>query len=69
MIPDGKQEYPVNIGVPQGSTLFLLSINDFPDDVVCNTICAGDTTFYFKCDLVSNLWQQLELASELESNL
>ena len=29
----------------------------------------GDTTLYFKCDQASNLWQQLELASELKSDL
>ena len=28
-----------------------------------------DTTLYSKCDRASDLWQQLELASELESNL
>ena len=76
MVLDGKstQEYPVNAGVPQGSildpTLFLLYINDLPDDVVSNiTIYADNTTVYSKCDQTSNLWQQLELASELESEL
>ena len=28
-----------------------------------------DTTLYSKCDQTSDLWQQLELASELESDL
>ena len=76
VVLDGKssQEYPVNAGVPQGSilglTLFLLNINDLPDDVICNiAIYADDTTLYSKCDQASDLWQQLELASELESDL
>ena len=76
MVPDGKssQEYPVNAGVPQGSilgpTLFLLYMNDLPDDVICDiAICADDTSLYSKCDWASDLWQQLELASELESDL
>ena len=51
-------------------TLFLLYINDLPDDVICNNaISADDTSFYSKCDQASDLWQQLELASELESDL
>ena len=29
----------------------------------------NSTTLYPECDQVSNLWQQLELASELESDL
>ena len=76
MVLDGKssQEHPVNAGVPQGSilgpTLFLLYINDLPDDVICNiAICVDDTTVYSKCDWASDMWQQVELASELESDL
>ena len=39
-------------------------------DVICDiAIYADDTTVYFKCDQTSDQWQQLELASELESNL
>ena len=41
-------------------------MNDLPDDVICNiSIYADDTTLYSKCDPVTDLWQQLELASKL----
>ena len=57
VVLNGKssQEYPVNAGVPRGSilgpTLFLLYINDLPDDVICNiAIYADDTALYSKCN-------------------
>ena len=76
MVLNGKssQEYPVNAGVLQGSilgpTLYLLYINDLLDNVICNiAIYADDTTLYSTCDQASDLWKQLELASELESGV
>ena len=75
VVLDGKssQEYPINAGIPQGSirgpTLFLLYINDLPDVVICNiAIFADNTILYSKCNQASDLWQQHELASELESD-
>ena len=69
-----SQEYPVNAGVPLGSIhgpkLFQLYISDLPDDVICNiAIYVDNTTLYSKFYPASDLSQQLELASELESEI
>ena len=76
MVLNGKssKEYPVNVRVPQGSILglrlFLVYIKDLADDAICDiAIYANDTTLYSKCNQSFDLWQQLELASELESDL
>ena len=49
---------------------FLLYINDLPDDVIFSiAIYADDTTLYSKWDQASDMRQQLELPSELESEV
>ena len=54
MVLDGKssQVYPVNAGSPQSyildPTLFLLYINDLPDDVICNIAIYADDTLLLK---------------------
>ena len=66
------QEYPVKTRV-QGSifglTVFLLYINDLPDVVTCKiAIFAEDAKLHSKCSQASDLWEQWELASEIESD-
>ena len=74
MVLDGKssQEYLADADFLQGSilgaTLFLLYINDFPD-VICYIAIDADSTLYSKYNLASDLWQQLEVPFELESDL
>ena len=52
------------------SYTFPAVINDLPGDIICNiAIYADNTTLHSKCDQASDLWQQLELATELESDL
>ena len=75
MVLDGtsSQEDPVNVGVPQvsilGPTIILLYINDLYDGTICDIGIYADNIilFFLTCDQASDLWQQLELTSELES--
>ena len=73
---DGKssQKNPFNAGASQGfilgPKLFLLYINELLDDVIFNIVVyADDTNLCSKSDQASDLWQQLELASELKSDM
>ena len=66
MVLDEKssQEYPVNVAVPQGSifgpTIFLICINDLPDNVICDiAIYVDDTNLYSKCNQASDLESDL----------
>lgn len=60
-----SQEYPVNAGLPHGSifgpTFFLL----YTDVLLLSMVIIH----YSKCNQASDLWQQLELSSELKSDL
>ena len=47
-----------------GAYTFPTIINDLSDDVICNIVIYADNTTHN-----NNLWQQLELVSELESGL
>ena len=76
MVPAGKysQEYLDNARAPQGSilcpNLFLLYINDLPDNFISDIpIYVDDATLYSKYDQASNLLQPPESASEFESDL
>ena len=52
-----------------GHTLSVLEMNDLPDITCSIAIYVDDTAIYSKRDQLSDPWQQLELTSELESDL
>ena len=70
VVLDGKssQEYPVNAGVPHFSYYTLMTFLMMLS-VILLSMLTDDTSLYSKFDRASDLWQQLGLASELESDL
>ena len=49
---------------------FQLYTNDLCDDGMCNMVSyTDDIILYSKCDGAFGLWEQLELASEIDSGL
>ena len=75
VVLDGQSSplYNINAGVPQGSvlgpTLFLVFINDLPDEVLSRIgIYADDTTLY-SCVGKAGVFERVESAAELEEDL
>ena len=76
VILDGQNSstYCITSGVPQGSILgpilFLIFINDLPDNIISElAIFADDTSLYSCLNQKSGLFECFELAGSLELDL
>ena len=66
------QEHPVNVGVPQGSMVLHISYYTWMTFLMMLPVILLSMLMillYSKCYQASDLWQQLELPSKLESDL
>lgn len=76
VVLDGRSSscYFINAGVPQGSilgpTLFLIFINDLPDNILSKlAIYADDTTLFSSLGRTKSVFDHIEMAGELEYDL
>lgn len=75
VVLDGQSSssFSINAGVPQGSvlgpTLFLIFINDLPDDLISKLAIYADDSTIYSCIPKSDMFSQVEMAGEIELDL
>ena len=75
VVLDGQSSspYSLNAGVPKGSalgqTLFLIFINDLPDNLISKLAIYADDSTIYSCIPKSDMFSQVEMAGEIELDL
>lgn len=75
VVLDGQSStsHSINAGVPQGSvlgpSLFLIFINDLPDDIISKLAIYADDSTIYSCIPKSDMFGKVEMAGEIELDL